>query len=212
MSDDGSVMIGTNGEPLLSADGKIVLADDLYPRVPAFTISYFNRQHYKSWGGCINTEIWAKDWSSGFRSPHAFVYKGDWDGGSFNSRCGHSIHQRLFTVNDQIDWTRVVAIRHHLNISGGGSFREGPFTCRWSQNTGSVMPGGTGVLSWTDAGTGKVVVDQMCNGVKPDSFEYAMFFPSQICDWPFGYPGDSAGSVTYDSTMQNPMYVIYNVA
>jgi hypothetical protein len=36
MSDSGKVMIGTDGNPLLSPDGKIVLADDLYPAFLAF--------------------------------------------------------------------------------------------------------------------------------------------------------------------------------
>jgi hypothetical protein len=50
MSDAGKVLIGTDGNPLLSADGKIVLADNLYPKtaIPAGWVlnvsglSYFN--------------------------------------------------------------------------------------------------------------------------------------------------------------------------
>ena len=34
MSDAGKVMLGTGGNPLLSADGKIVLADVDYPIFP----------------------------------------------------------------------------------------------------------------------------------------------------------------------------------
>jgi hypothetical protein len=81
------------------------------------------------------------------------------------------------------------------------------------------MPSGTTIRdSWTTAGTliyswrgFNVIIDQICNGVKPTSFETAHFYERTNCDWPFGHPDTNAvGYVGYDSTMTVPCYVVYN--
>jgi len=79
MSDEGKVLIGTDGNPLLSADGKIVLADALYKmRATASSATeYVRRSAYtpNATPPCAINDVWEEEWRapSGSEGGYASV-------------------------------------------------------------------------------------------------------------------------------------------
>lgn len=61
----GKVMLGADGCVLRGHDGKIVLADDIYPMRPRFAGSYYVRQAIHSWDDGVKLEnpVWGATWS-----------------------------------------------------------------------------------------------------------------------------------------------------
>jgi len=67
MSDEGKVLIGTDGNPLLSADGKVVLADALYKmRATASSATEYVRRsiYYADTPPCAINDVWEEEWRS----------------------------------------------------------------------------------------------------------------------------------------------------
>jgi hypothetical protein len=71
MSDEGKVLLGTDGNPLTSADGKIVLAGLLLPTTiqSTCTISNWYRDHLET-QTTSDIDIWAQSWQSGSQDPY----------------------------------------------------------------------------------------------------------------------------------------------
>jgi len=178
MSDAGKVLVGTDGNPLLSADGKIMIADNLYPIVPTQQrVSWW--RDLLSYSSCAAYDVWATDWTS---NPNNSLYA------SYQNNTG------TFTVSIQmlyqfkfagsgIDWTRVKKLTLPINLLLTGDAQNGRITK--SINNTSLPSGKTVRDSWdtvfTTADTGEHIVEWEINGVEPTSLEIAIMFDGESC-------------------------------
>ena len=191
MSDAGKVMIGTDGNPLLSADGKIVLADDLYPGTARIiktvnTVAWF-RDSIASVPACASSNIWSKDWSaivvSGIRISTEYLVAVT---GSRVTQCVID-----FSLSDyEIDWSRVKSVIATCTEASPDTYPSGlTFRVSTAQNRTGAPPADTSIRdSWTlfadYTGTlpGTIALKWDTNGANPGTLSAAMMVTADTCD------------------------------
>jgi len=181
----GKVMLGPDGNPLLSADGKIVLADDLYPISLAHTYDPFFRRVDYVYPGCAITEQWNVDFGASMSNELQAYY-------IVNSEqsTGVNCAARYNISENTIDWARVakVEVFGTLFATAWIAWPEG-LTCKITQskNNNPIPNGSTVKDSWdtaatfTAAGVYPVKVSWDVNGVEPTSLEIALMFDADTC-------------------------------
>ena len=211
----GKVLLGADGSPLRGADGKIVLADNLYPMVPTQTTSCYLRESYIAAlpPPCAAADVWTAAWSENngnLPSGHC-VYSM----GSRSTWVRQAIIQTS-TSEGAIDWSRVKkltqTIRYaHLNYTAGYAARI------TSSKNNSTLPTDTSIRdSWdlcaaipantniTYPGT-PLNLQWIIDGVRPDSVEFSMSYDTDVC----AIPTVSTNLIFWEI---NPVRVVYNLA
>ena len=208
MSDEGKVLRSTNGSFLRSPDGKIVLADDLYPMVPIQQVLFFDRYTGQIYPPDYATaEVWDLDWVERSTSNSAMLNWWDFIPPNY-STARQVAQQTTFDIGegitDYIDWPRVKKLTQRL-VVGNSSYPLVRVTS--AINTGTLPSGFTIRDSWTFvANTGFtrgtiVTVEWVIDGVKPTSVEFAMAYEAQTGNYFAG------ANVSAD-----PVRVVYNLA
>jgi hypothetical protein len=166
----GKVMMGTDGNPLLSADGKIVLADDLYPMVPNLSFRSF-------WRESTISGQWTADWESedGEASIWSMYYTGD---GADTAR--NMVYSFMIGSNS-IDWARVAKMVFRIDAVGYNWWTSGLITKITNSKDNSTMPSGRAirddwnlVATYTDDVVSSLDVVWDISGVEPSSLEFAV--------------------------------------
>ena len=204
----GKVLLGADGNPLLGAAGKIVLADSLYPMVPTQTVNQYSRTINTS--GCPSSEIWSVSWAPRTVTPWIFTEKSRfYNGGVEETQC---IQQFILENDSAIDWLRVKKL-----TCSGVTYRYSAYVT-WvpritkSKNNSSFSADQAIRNSWdavsnVPPGVYPLSVEWVIDGVKPDSLEVALFFNEITCgniDRTYRYDGPSA--------YLQPVRVVYNLA
>ena len=193
----GKVMLGPGGNPLLSADGKIVLADDLYPMVPTQSYIWGYR------GGTVPGQ-WDADWETyelGFE-PSANYY--------FGTGADHTAISIPIGTNT-IDWARVKKITWkidaiYFDIPAGLTVKV------TKSKNNSTFPAGKAirddwdtVATYTEFTEGPLTIEWDIDGVEPTSLEFALMFTDDV--------GVSEGEGLALTTNLNPQArIVYNLA
>ena len=184
----GKVMLGTDGNPLRSADGKIVLADDLYPMVPVFTVQRFYRAFLYDEGVCPASEIWEMVWNNAIDADYDGAYLSV--DSTANGFCWQNVTQITIGANT-IDWARVKGVycdRTLLDMSVAGDTAGWNLKTTTAKNTGTIPTGTTIRDSWdvsntidmnTPVATTRVKWD--IDGVEPTTLEFAEFIDISTC-------------------------------
>ena len=207
MSDDGKVVIGTDGKFLRSPDGEIVLADNLYPMVPIQQQHLFNRYI----GGVERpdyaaTKIWDEAWSevSNYQTPMVYW----WSFSTPNYSSARQVaRQTTFEIGegitDYIDWPRVKKLTQRL-VVGNSSY---PLLRVTTAMDSASIPTGFAIRdSWTFvANTGYtlgtiITLEWVIDGVKPTSVEFAV-----------AYEADTSNPSAGGSATADPVRVVYNL-
>jgi hypothetical protein len=212
----GKVMLGTDGNPLLSADGKIVLADDLYPMVPTQQSDIYYRESSREDNVCSATEVWSVDWSTPWEGFGSASYRMS-DTWTITSQ---SVLQTKFAGNS-IDWARVKKLTQSIYIFAynyGETVWYGRLTA--SKNNDVIPVGYTIRDTWDTKFTyvsdgvpastifqGWVTVEWEINGVEPDSVECAVMLDDTTCSSSF-----FAGRIDSSVFGAGPIRVVYNLA
>ena len=203
-------MLGTDGNPLRSADGKIVLADELYPVRQTWNLQEYGRYKYNA-SGCALTDIWSLD----FGTPTPFFAGALYGVYPSYSEAFHYVMQYSTTEDDYIDWARVKKIKLPILLSWSDTSDLSPPNFRVTRSTNnSTIPSGTTIRdSWslvsdfnqTWEGGQETVIEWDVNGIKPDSIEIAIMPTADTCATNgynliglFDYPG--------------PIQIVYNLA
>ena len=191
MSDAGKVLIGTDGNPLLSADGKIVLADDLYPGTARIiktvnTVAWFRDLELDA-PSCAHSDIWAEPWSainvSGIRMTTGYLVAVT---GSRVTQCVID-----FSLSDyEIDWSRVKSVVATCTESNPDTYPNGyTFRVTTAKNRTGAPPADTSIRdSWTlfadYTGTlpGTIALKWDTGGVDPGTLSAAMMVTADTCD------------------------------
>jgi hypothetical protein len=74
MSDEGKILVGTDGNPLIGHDGKVVLADRLYPMTVKCTATLageWYRSYEDTSSPYTGDAVWSINWEEGGASPRA---------------------------------------------------------------------------------------------------------------------------------------------
>jgi len=204
----GKVLLNADGNPLLGAAGKIVLADNLYPMVPIQQPYYF----YRVTGQIYLPDyaaplIWTLPWSSasGASQPSLSWWAYTTPNYSFARQ---TVVQTSFEDSDNIDWPRVKKITQVVRTFNiNGSYAP---TLRITKaiNIDSV-PSGYGVRDdWTlvqdlgYSGNVDIKIEWIIDGVKPDNIAYAVAYTAEG-----NFPYDALGGNT-----RYPARVVYNLA
>jgi len=198
MSDAGKIMLGTDGNPLLSADGKIVLASDsTYPMWVGIGTSVQN--YTRTAGGvrpyCSHSEIWGKSWNI------SVGLGGYWYEDNENNYSGARQGGSIVTIPEvDVPWARVKKIQIRATLTmfendGGGAFSvPGETLYLTSKLNGSGgIPTGTTVLDdWdvqktyyeTAPTSDTVDITIETGGAEVSNVYLAMFFGTQSCSAP----------------------------
>ena len=202
----GKVMLGTDGNPLRSADGKIVLADDLYPMVPTQQVVGYGRTVLGS-SGCAASSIWSTAWGelttfvAGYYlkiTPYTYA----WQSGI----------QIKFNGN-AIDWARVKKIT--LSVTPFISFDTAEVMAgriTKSMNN-SEFPAGTVIRDdwetvYTTSDTGPLLIEWDVNGVEPTSLEVAVCLDGDTCP----VFGKTIFALNDDGGSGPSVRIVYNLA
>ena len=193
-------MLGTDGNPLRSADGKIVLADDLYPMVPA--------QSY-IWGHRFGTPAgqWTAEWETVEAAYDLEAYY------TWGTQAGHSAFSIVMGTNT-IDWARVKKIT--WTIPGYFEIQAGLTLKVTKSKNNSTFPAGTvirddwdTVAEYTET-TGIIdvsfTIEWDINGVEPTSLEFALMFTADEGS------NDGAGYASSYNTNYSQARIVYNLA
>jgi hypothetical protein len=208
----GKVLLGADGNLLLGAAGKVVLADDLYPMVPTQQDLYFYRTTGKIYlPDYAAPLVWALPWSSasGANAPSI-----TWWAFSTPNYSGatQTVCQTTFDIaegdTDPIDWPRVKKITQVVRTFNiNGSYAP---TLRITKAINiSSVPDSYGIRDdWTlvqDLGyQGSYVdikIEWVIDGVKPDNIAYALAYTAE-------------GNIPYNANGGNtryPVRVVYNL-
>jgi hypothetical protein len=209
MSDAGKVMIGTDGNPLLSADGKIVLADDLYPFIPNHTIARFERNIVFADAVCPASEIWSKAWITATGSFGGYLDVRD----ATHGFCTQGVSQITIGTN-AIDWARVKSIKVQVDWAWFTGIKKAGWDCKvtTAMNTGSLPADTTIRDSWalaktvtSDDANGTFYVEFAIDGVEPTSLEMAFFIDISTC-------GDTGEAYLVLTNQYYGPHIIYNLA
>jgi hypothetical protein len=136
----GKVMLGADGYVLRGHDGKIVLADNLYPMHAAYTASASYRKAQTYLGGTIaQNPIWGATWESsgadGAGSQVVTRMSRESVGGPIDASSWNSWQRATKYTMTGIEWNRVNKCRlsYRLTIRGidssGYAFKEMPYKC-----------------------------------------------------------------------------------
>jgi hypothetical protein len=192
MSDAGKVLLGTDGNPLLSADGKIVFADDLYPMWFNPSLALYGRRaegyDMAPPNSCPAADVWNAEWFAGTDAETLFEI--NTNGAGESSYVQHTGMILTFPDNDVV-WSRTKAVKIGLNIDVvNGSFPTGMtllITAALNPTDG-IMPDGVTVRdSWTTAKTYTAAPDEAfwitidTGGVKPDTIGIAAVWDVETC-------------------------------
>ncbi len=212
----GKVMLGTDGNPLRSADGKIVLADDLYPMVPNHTVTRYSRLVEYDDGVCSASDIWGRSWfvDDGTNSTIGGFFGADLRvDDATNGYCWQGVTQITIGTN-AIDWARVKSIKVKVDWAWFPDLKKAGWDCKVTRamNTGS-LPEDTSIRdSWTAVQTftsatadGTLYVEFPINGVEPTSLEIAFFIDISTC-------GDTGEVLFYHTSGPQSPRLIYNLA
>jgi hypothetical protein len=183
MSDEGKVLIGTDGKLLRSPDGEIVIADNLYPMVPIQQPYYFRRVTGRIYlPDYAAPLIWTLPWSSisGVASPSVSWWSFTTPNYSYASQ---AVVQTTFEDSDNIDWPRVKKITQIVRTSNVWSSYSTDLRISKVINISSV-PGSYGIRDdWAlvgDLGYRDSYIDikmeWVIDGVKPDNIAYALAY------------------------------------
>jgi hypothetical protein len=218
MSDAGKVLIGTDGNPLRSADGKIVLADDLYPMTVSIdSVDFFWRAVYNATTSCPATDAWSLSWVS---TPEGGAYGAYADiTGALSGTYWQAVAKITLAPNS-IDWARVKKIQLPMEFQWGA--RAGD-TDGWEAKIttaadAGTIPSGYGVLdSWYLSNTFAVgdpssweekKIEWEINGVEPTYLFFASFIDIDTC----GQIGKARFDVQEPSSTWSAPRLIYNLA
>jgi hypothetical protein len=231
MSDAGKVMIGTDGNPLLSADGKIVLADDLYPMwlSPAVTeyARFADGDDLSPPNSCPAADVWSASWgSTGYGGLGTWFF-----GISADDSPGETswVQQKGIVLTfgtDNIDWSRTKAIKIRMTVDGQSPSGLSVKVTTAKNITDGIMPSGDTIRdSWTLAGTYQndfgsqtLEITHDTGGVKPDNVGIAAFFDVSTCPLGGEYGTEYYeiyNSILAGSQLDPPIptiQVIYNLA
>jgi hypothetical protein len=180
----GKVMLGTDGNPLLSADGKIVLADDLYPMTSGLGTSNEFARYKENSSGCALTDIWSRSFGDPIGWGAAF------SGVSGGTSAAYHYVMQYILPEGSVDWARVKKIKVPVSLSWS-SFDDPPATMRiTSSKNNSTIPSNTDIRDVWDVaadfselweGSREIEVEWIIDGVKPDSIEIAMMPIADTC-------------------------------
>jgi hypothetical protein len=210
---NGKVLLGADGNPLLGAAGKIVLADALYPMVPLQSTTAYRRHVYIASAPppCAAEDVWDAAWYA--HSTWNIGYC-DYDISVYGTYVHQALIQTLIDPDSTIDWPRVKKLTQqiryaHLNYVAGYSARitasqdnatlpeDASIRDSWSLGAAIsseiTYPGTTLTLQW--------IID----GVRPDSVEFAIMFDTDVC----ASPTVATNISIYDIS---PVRVVYNLA
>jgi hypothetical protein len=174
MSDEGKVMIGTDGKPLLSPDGSIVLADDLYPWHPSQSHRWFNRQ------ASTLSALWILDWTLFDANTHPSVAA--W---FYPSWPVFMQHVCRWTFGDDIEWPRVEKLTANIPTSRTIKGAETAVARISKALDTETPPAGRGVRDdWTSVGTPSkgltsYTIDWVIDGVKPSYVSLAFLYDDE---------------------------------
>jgi hypothetical protein len=214
MSDEGKVLRSTNGSFLRSPDGKIVLADDLYPMVPTQQSVIYYRESNRYDSVCAATEVWGVDWSILVPGSLKTFASKNYRSSSTWTTTAQSLLQTKF-VGNNIDWPRVKKLTQRIFIYAydfSGSVGSGRVTV--SQDN-DVLPVSDAIrdtwdtqFAYSSSGfQGWVTVEWEINGVEPDSVECAVMFDNATCA-----TSNYAGRIDSNQNVPGPVRVVYNLA
>jgi hypothetical protein len=218
MSDEGKVLRSTNGSFLRSPDGKIVLADDLYPMVPTQQGAGYNRGagYYPYQEGCASSDVWSVGWSSDGEYPNRYPAQ-FFNRPSTGSRGSYQTIRQTKFVDNTIDWSRVEKCTQLIYIWAYSW--QGTVTARiTTSKNNSTLPTGTTIRdTWTTARTFtanesqpsayNILLEWSIDGVEPTSLEYAAMFDPDTCP-----TGTQTGVFDNQQNYPKPVRVVYNLA
>lgn len=118
MSDTGKVMIGTDGNPLRGADGKIVLADVKYPIIllaPIKSTAYWSRSVLEV--SHTADSIWGTSWSEGYDIVRRLHYPSSYTGSLSTHTIAKYSLQWLASSGDTVPWTRTVPLKLSIKVT-----------------------------------------------------------------------------------------------
>jgi hypothetical protein len=213
MSDAGKVLIGADGSLLRSPDGKVLIADALYPMVPLQSTTAYRRHGYVASAPppCAAEDVWDAAWyaHSTWTTGYCRYSMSD-----YSTYVHQALIQTLIDPDSTIDWPRVKKLTQqiryaHLNYVSGYSARI------TSSQDNSTLPEDTSISdSWslgaaisseiTYPGT-TLTLQWIIDGVRPDSVEFAIMFDTDVC----ASPTVDINIALYDIS---PVRVVYNLA
>ncbi len=204
-------MLGTDGNPLLSANGNIVLADDLYPMVPTQQVVGYTRVAELVKPECAAVAIWDAVWGDAGVGYALTEYNAVDD----NSYASQGVMQVTFD-NNSIDWSRVRKLTLVVSLSGGFS---GGTSGRITVSKNNVTPptGKTIRDTWETlfsfAESFNPILRTLeweINGVQPDSLEVAVCIDDDTC------PSEDKSAALVASIQRpftlEPVRIVYNLA
>ena len=211
MSDAGKVMIDSSGNLILGANGKAVLADDLYPASLSVTRSFYFRT---STTHCAATNIWSGSWASTLSEvSDAYYYV---NGASSRDDQRGAI---LTFDGSSIDWQRVKKVRidGRIRVYTGYELKSGMTFRITKAKDVSAMPSGTDVRDVWDTAQAFAVqpeaqnlsIEWDVNGVEPSSVAFCVMFDSDECSIASN-PGSSLAFL--DRADNYALHIIYNLA
>lgn len=187
MSDAGKVLIGTDGNPLLSADGKIVLADDTYPikamlKQAAYTS--YDRFLAVSSPACASSDIWSNSWDLISSFGHIYFYYTEDGADSLVEQSVSIISLAEYTI----DWARVKRVEVSFLLQEPAVIPTG-LTVRVTTSKGvTSAPSGTDIRDtwtllsdYTLTAPSEIVVKWDTNGVDPGELAVAMMVTADTC-------------------------------
>jgi hypothetical protein len=213
----GKVMLGTDGNPLRSADGKIVLADDLYPMWLNPSLATHGRYNigYDEVLTCPAADVWNELWAG--QGVDANFGMGAYGTGEYSWVQQHGI---ILTFSDSgVDWSRTKAVKIGLDIATGNFPAGMTLRITASKNiTDGVMPAGKSVRDdWTTIKTYTSTTEESfsftidTNGTQPDTVGIAAVWDVDTC--PLSPGGGWEYFECYGYLVASlPVQVIYNLA
>jgi hypothetical protein len=210
----GKVLLGADGNPLLGAAGKIVLADSLYPMVPTQTLVKYKREVYVDGlpPPCAAEDVWTSSWitNSSWAFGHCW-----YDMSKYGTLVRQAIIQTSLSEG-AIDWSRVKKLTqtiryYHLNYTAGYAARI------TSSKNNSTLPEDTSIRdSWelcatipantqiTSPGL-TLELQWIIDGVRPDSVEFSISYDTDVC------ASSTIATNIFVGVIQ-PVRVVYNLA
>jgi len=178
MSDAGKILLGTSGNPLTSADGKIVVADNMYPvRVSATTGNGYTRTvYYTSSEGppYAVSDVYSASWEepSSIFARAKFTYAeraGAWQNVATQG-------MRRWSTPETVEWARVAKVRTlvQVNMAGIDEDDEGILEVYATINATAPESNET---PWLDDGWDLVASIDMAEGVEENQYYTWEFVP-----------------------------------
>jgi hypothetical protein len=189
----------------LSADGKIVLADDLYPMTIQHTNGYFRgaELYNDSEEPCAATAIWNYAWNdAGYNL--SLENSISVEEGFSVSLAQQTVVQVAFS-GSSIDWARVKKLTVNVSLSFSGD--SAPARVTKAMNSSTIPSDKTIRDTWEkvfDETDTSGVIEWEINGVEPTSVEIAFMFDAETCPL--------YTSASYFTIVCSPVHIIYNLA